>query len=200
VLFQRPGDIVVGVRQGSLDFGITGLDMVEEKRINGEIVMLHEALGFGHCSLAIAVPEAWEDVQGVHDLIARQAQQTDRLRVATKFPNLTRSFLAQHGLSEVRLIDSEGTLEVAPTIGYADLIADLVSTGTTLRDRRRDSEITAARDCEDARCRVEYVEDSARRAVIWSLSTCAANRLKRSPSAWPNSRIWAVCKVLQSRV
>ena len=54
VLFQRPGDIVVGVRQGSLDFGITGLDMVEEKRINGEIVMLHEALGFGHCALAIA--------------------------------------------------------------------------------------------------------------------------------------------------
>jgi ATP phosphoribosyltransferase len=58
------------------------------------------------------------------------------LRVATKYPNLTRSFLAQHGLADVRLIDSEGTLEVAPTIGYADLIADLVSTGTTLRDNR----------------------------------------------------------------
>ena len=57
VLFQRPGDIVVGVRQGSLDFGITGLDMVEEKRVNGEIVVLHEALGFGHCSLVMAVPE-----------------------------------------------------------------------------------------------------------------------------------------------
>ncbi len=136
VLFQRPGDIVVGVRQGSLDLGITGLDMVEEKRLNGEIVMLHEALGFGHCSLALAVPEAWDEVQGVADLITRQAQQPDRLRVATKFPNLTRSFLAQHGLSDVRLIDSEGTLEVAPTIGYADLIADLVSTGTTLRDNR----------------------------------------------------------------
>jgi ATP phosphoribosyltransferase len=136
VLFQRPGDIVVGVRQGSLDFGITGLDMVEEKRINGEIVMLHEALGFGHCSLVIAVPEAWEDVQGVGDLVTRQSRQPDRLRVATKFPNLTQAFLAQHGLSDVRLIDSEGTLEVAPTIGYADLIADLVSTGTTLRDNR----------------------------------------------------------------
>src|SRR5512144_1188194 len=84
VLFQRPGDIVVGVRQGSLDFGITGLDMVEEKRINGEIVMLHEALGFGQCSLAIAVPEMWGEVRGVADLITRQAQQPDRLRVATK--------------------------------------------------------------------------------------------------------------------
>ncbi len=136
VLFQRPGDIVVGVRQGSLDFGITGLDAVEEKRMNGDIMVLHAALGFGHCSLAIAVPEAWDDVQHVADLITRQAQQPDRLRVATRFPNLTRSFLAQHGLADVRLIDSEGTLEVAPTIGYADLIADLVSTGTTLRDNR----------------------------------------------------------------
>ena len=136
VLFQRPGDIVVGVRQGSLDFGITGLDAVEEKRLNGEIVILHEALGFGHCSLAIAVPETWNDVQHVDDLVTRQASQPDPLRVATRFPNLTRSFLAQHGLSDIRLIDSEGTLEVAPTIGYADLIADLVSTGTTLRDSR----------------------------------------------------------------
>lgn len=136
VLFQRPGDIVVGVRQGSLDFGITGLDMVEEKRVNGEIVVLHEALGFGHCSLVMAAPEAWDDVQRVDDLVTRQAQQPDRLRVATKFPNLTRAFLGQHGLSDAKLIDSEGTLEVAPTIGYADLIADLVSTGTTLRDNR----------------------------------------------------------------
>jgi ATP phosphoribosyltransferase len=136
VLFQRPGDIVVGVRQGSLDFGITGLDAVEEKRVNGEFVILHEALGFGHCSLIVAVPEAWTDVQCVNDLVTRQAQQPDRLRVATKFPNLTRAFLAGQSLADVRLIDSEGTLEVAPTIGYADLIADLVSTGTTLRDNR----------------------------------------------------------------
>ena len=135
VLFQRPGDIVVGVREGSLDFGIAGLDAVEEKRgSNDELIILHEALGFGSCALAIAVPEAWDDVQCVKDLGTRQSMRT--LRVATKYPNLTRSFLAQHGLADVRLIDSEGTLEVAPTIGYADLIADLVSTGTTLRDNR----------------------------------------------------------------
>ena len=63
VLFQRPGDIVVGVRQGSLDFGIAGLDAVEEKRGDGEdIIILHEALGFGSCALALAVPEMWDDV------------------------------------------------------------------------------------------------------------------------------------------
>ncbi len=137
VLFQRPGDIVVGVRQGSLDFGISGLDAVEEKRTgNDDIVILHEALGFGTCALTLAAPEAWDDVQSVADLVAWQTRQTDRLRVATKYPSLTRLFLARHGLGDARLIDSEGTLEVAPTIGYADVIADLVSTGTTLHDNR----------------------------------------------------------------
>jgi ATP phosphoribosyltransferase len=137
VLFQRPGDIVVGVRQGSLDFGIAGLDAVEEKRgDNGDIVILHEALGFGACALTLAVPEAWDDVRSMAELVARQNRQPDRFRVATKYPHLTQSFLARHGLGDVRLIDSEGTLEVAPTIGYADLIADLVSTGTTLHDNR----------------------------------------------------------------
>ena len=137
VLFQRPGDIVVGVRQGSLDFGITGLDAVEEKRgDNDDVLVLHEALGFGMCALTLAVPEAWDDVQSLADLAARQNRQPDRLRVATKYPNLTQSFLAQHDLGDVRLIDAEGTLEVAPTIGYADVIADLVSSGTTLHDNR----------------------------------------------------------------
>lgn len=137
VLFQRPGDIVVGVRQGSLDFGIAGLDAVEEKRgDNGDVLVLHEALGFGACALTLAVPEAWDDVHSLADLAARQNRQPARLRVATKYPNLTQSFLAQHDLGDVRLIDAEGTLEVAPTIGYADLIADLVSSGTTLHDNR----------------------------------------------------------------
>src|SRR5512147_110844 len=74
VLFQRPGDIVVGVRQGSLDFGIAGLDAVEEKRGAGDdIIILHEALSFGGCSLALAVPETWDDVSSVSDLVARQS-------------------------------------------------------------------------------------------------------------------------------
>src|SRR5512138_3693815 len=63
VIFQRPSDIVVSVRQGSVDFGITGLDVIEEKRgTNGDILVLHDALGFGHCSLKLAVPEVWDAV------------------------------------------------------------------------------------------------------------------------------------------
>src|SRR5512135_352904 len=69
VIFQRPGDIVVSVRQGSVDFGITGLDMIEEKRgENGDILILHDALGFGHCALTLAVPEAWEAVTDLASL------------------------------------------------------------------------------------------------------------------------------------
>ena len=58
ILFQRPGDIVVSVRQGSVDFGVTGIDVIEEKRgDNGDILVLHNDLGFGRCSLTLAVPE-----------------------------------------------------------------------------------------------------------------------------------------------
>jgi ATP phosphoribosyltransferase len=137
VLFQRPGDIVVSVRDGSVDFGITGMDMVAERRgDNGDVLVLHDTLGFGHCHLSLAVPESWSTVRAVADL-ASYSNQTERpLRVATKFPRLTGDFLTDHGLPSFTLIQAEGTLESAPAIGYADLIADLVSSGQTLRDNR----------------------------------------------------------------
>jgi ATP phosphoribosyltransferase len=140
VLFQRPGDIVTGVRQGSLDFGITGLDMVAEKQAESDgVVVIHDDLAFGRCRLALAVPEAWTAVQTMRDLQQQQREMSNGragLRVATKFPALTARFLAEHHIEPATLINAEGTLEVAPAIGYADLIADLVSTGTTLRDNR----------------------------------------------------------------
>lgn len=136
VIFQRPGDIVVSVRQGSVDFGITGLDVIEEKRgENGDIIILYDALGFGHCSLMLAVPEAWETVSDIPSLKKFVSTLDHPLRVATKFPNLTKRFLDQHGIPHI-LIATEGTLEIAPTIGYADAISDLVSSGQTLKDNR----------------------------------------------------------------
>ena len=134
VLFQRPGDIVVSVRDGSVDFGITGMDVVAERRgDDGAVLVLHDTLNFGHCHLALAVPEAWETVRTMADLTTRALARP--LRVATKFPHLTADFLARHDVP-FTLIHAEGTLEVAPAIGYADLIADLVSSGQTLRDNR----------------------------------------------------------------
>ena len=136
VLFQRPGDIVVSVRQGSVDFGITGIDVIEEKRgDNGDILTLHDALGFGSCSLSLAVPESWKDVQDIGSLKKFAGTLDHPLRIATKFPVLTERFLNQHDMSHI-LIAAEGTLETAPTIGYADIISDLVSSGQTLQDNR----------------------------------------------------------------
>lgn len=135
VLFQRAGDIVVGVRDGSVDFGITGRDIVEEKRgENGDIIILHDRLGFGYCDLMLAIPEDLP-IESNADLIDYAKQQTNPLRIATKFPNLTTRYLTKHAMPHT-LVYAEGTLENAPTIGYADMIADLVSSGQTLRDNR----------------------------------------------------------------
>jgi len=152
VLFQRAGDIVVGVRSGSVDFGITGRDMVAERAgANGDVLVLHNALGYGHCTLNVIVPEAETEVRCMADLHAWQARLGRPLRVATKFPRQAAQFFARHGVTEVRFIASEGSLEIAPTIGYADLIVDLVATGTTLRDNRlralEDGHILASQAC-----------------------------------------------------
>ncbi|MDX1412633.1 MAG: ATP phosphoribosyltransferase [Candidatus Promineifilaceae bacterium] len=137
VLFQRPGDIVVGVRQGSIDFGVTGYDIVAEKAFGSDSwMMLHESLGFGPCTLNLAIPEH-EEPRTMLDLSnwADELHNNGRfLRVATKFPVLTKEFLDNHRVKHYRLISPEGTLEIAPEIGFADVIADLVSSGITLRD------------------------------------------------------------------
>jgi ATP phosphoribosyltransferase len=136
VLFQRPADIVVSVRDGSVDFGITGIDVIEERKgENGSVLVLHDSLGFGFCSLNLAVPESWEDVQTAEDLRQVSARLNHPLRIATKYPYLTGRFLDERAIAYT-LISAEGTLETAPAIGYADMISDLVSSGQTLRDNR----------------------------------------------------------------
>lgn len=152
VLFQRPADIVISVRNGSVDFGITGLDVLAEYRgPNGNVLTIHPALGFGACSLDVIVPDSWEDVNRMADLSRKQAEMGRALRVATKFPNAAAPFFARYDLTSVNFIAAEGTLEIAPTIGYVDLITDLVSTGTTLRDnhlkRLEDGQILSSQAC-----------------------------------------------------
>jgi ATP phosphoribosyltransferase len=152
VLFQRPTDIVISVRNSSVDFGITGLDVLAEYRgSNGDILPLHSTLGFGACTLDVIVPDTWTEVNRMDDLSRKQAELGRPLRVATKFTNAAAPFFAKKGLSNVNFIAAEGTLEIAPTIGYADLITDLVSTGTTLRDNHlkqlEDGQILVSQAC-----------------------------------------------------
>lgn len=137
VIFQRPGDIVISVRDGSVDFGITGRDIYLEKMdSNGKILELHSQLGFGKCSLNVIIPEDWTQINSMTDLLDLQKSLARPLKVATKFPNLAKNFFASETEIPIHVIRAEGAVEIAPTVGYADLIVDLVSTGTTLRDNR----------------------------------------------------------------
>ncbi len=137
VWFQRASVIPFQVRDGDIDLAITGYDRVAEAGVDGDVIVLYDRLGYGNCELVLAVPEAWQAVETVEDLAAearRRAQEGRPLRVATKYTRLVGEFLEAHQVMPYRLIAVEGALEAAPGMGYADIIADLTATGTTLRD------------------------------------------------------------------
>jgi ATP phosphoribosyltransferase len=140
VLFQRASDIFSKVDEGSVDLGITGFDIVrEQSREDAGVVMLQPELGYAHCALVLAVPEGWIDVSSVTDVAEISAEFRSRgrdLRVATKYPNLTRQFLFDSGINYFTLAESSGALEAAPALNAADVICDLVSSGVTLRENR----------------------------------------------------------------
>jgi ATP phosphoribosyltransferase len=136
VLFQRPRDIVVSVAGGGVDFGITGYDVIADANVNNATFVLHDALGYGKCRVVVAVPETWADVRTMSDLAARVRAMSQPLRVVTKYHHLTREFLRRHRIEPFTLIDAEGSLEVVPEIGYADIIVDIAETGATLQQNR----------------------------------------------------------------
>ena len=137
-LWQRQNDIVRGVRQGALDFAIVGLDALSERcptdkpDLCENILMLHNELGISHCELHLAVPNDWHDVNNLEDL-KQKAAELSPLRIATKFPNLTDQFMRERQITPFETVKADGTLEIAPAINFADIIVDLVSTGTTLK-------------------------------------------------------------------
>ena len=138
VLFQRAADIPAKVEEGSVDLGITGLDIVREHLHEGSnAYVLMEDLEYGGCFLVVALPETWIDVSTMADLVEVAEEMRDRgqeLRIATKYPRLVREFLLRKELNYFSLAASTGAIEVAPTMGFADIIADLTSSGTTLRE------------------------------------------------------------------
>lgn len=140
VLFQRAADIPNKVEEGSADLGITGYDVVcEEGREGSPLLVLYQDLGYSQCELVLAVPDAWLDVSSLADVADLSLEFRDRgreLRVATKYPRLVQRFLLEKGIHYFTLVSSTGALEAAPLMGYADLIADLASSGTTLRENR----------------------------------------------------------------
>jgi ATP phosphoribosyltransferase len=140
VTFQRAGDIYAKVHEGTVDLGITGYDVVAEYQREDDVVfVVIRELGYGQCALVLGVPETWVDVLSVQDLAEITSEwhvQTRELRVATKYPNLTRQFFYDHGINYFSIVAGEGALEAAPALGYAELIADITSSGVTLRENR----------------------------------------------------------------
>ena len=139
IWFQRTADVVRKVRDGDIDLGIVGYDKIAEYRGSSDsVVIIHDALGYSPCYLAVAVPEAWEDVNTTADLarLAAERSQTRPLRVVSKYSRLAESFLQDHNIMPFRILYADGALEAAPQMGTADIIIDLVSTGVTLRENR----------------------------------------------------------------
>ncbi len=140
VVFMRPTDIVTQVEEGRCHLGVTGLDLFAECAEEAEqTVVVVPDLGYGGCRLVVAVPESWIDVTHMIDLVDLTAEfktAGKTFRVSTKYPALTQAYFRKWGIYYYQMIDSDGALELHPTLGIADVIVDLTSSGTTLKDNR----------------------------------------------------------------
>ena len=138
VAFLSASEIVHQLTQGAAHMGVTGEDLVREQIADpASKIELLTPLGFGHANVVVAVPQAWIDVRTMADLedvaAAHHARRGARMRVATKYVNLTRSFFAANGVTDYRIVESLGATEGAPAAGQAELIVDITTTGQTLR-------------------------------------------------------------------
>ena len=139
IIFLHAKEIIQRLGDGTLDIGISGLDLLKESKKNlQDKIYIKSKLDFGNANLVIAVPEDWIDVQTIADLeevsFDIRSKRNSRLRVATKYPNLTNDFLLSKGVTQYKLIPSLGATETYPFIGSSEVITDITSTGKTLAD------------------------------------------------------------------
>ena len=130
-------DIAAALEAGEVHLGVTGEDLLRERGEEVDArVMLLRALGFGRADVVVAAPKSWIDVDTMADVeevaAAYLARTGRRLRVATKYLVLTRSFFSRHGIADYRIVESGGATEGAPAAGAAELIVDITTTGATL--------------------------------------------------------------------
>lgn len=139
IAFLSASEISREIGNGTVDFGITGEDLIREGLAEADKrVEICARLGFGHADVVVAVPEIWLDVDSMADLgdVAAdfRTRHGRRLTIATKYWRLTQQFFSsQHGIQLYRIVESLGATEGAPAAGQADIIVDITSTGSTLR-------------------------------------------------------------------
>ncbi len=139
IVFLHAKEIIQRLGDGTLDIGISGLDLLKESEKNLQSkINIEKRLNFGKADLVLAIPDDWIDVQTVADLeeiaFDIRSKKNRRLRVATKYPNLTKNFLFSKGVTQFKLVTSLGATETYPFIGSSEIISDITSTGKTLRD------------------------------------------------------------------
>jgi ATP phosphoribosyltransferase len=137
IAYLSASEIAANLARGSVHLGITGEDLLRENIVDADKrVALIEGLGFGRADVVVAVPQAWIDVRTMADLddvaTGFRDQHNRRMRVATKYINLTRAYFAAHGVMDYRIVESAGATEGAPATGTAELIVDITTTGATL--------------------------------------------------------------------
>ena len=131
-------EIIERLADGSLDIGFSGYDLLMESEINiQKKVIVKKKYDFGEATLVVAIPDDWIDVQTMPDLeeiaFEFKEKKRNRLRIATKYPNLTREFMFSRGVTQFKLVKSLGATEIYPFTGSSEIITDITSSGATLK-------------------------------------------------------------------
>ena len=156
ILYLHAREIIERLGDSSLDIGFSGFDLLKESEINTQNkINVIKKLNFGKANLVVAIPDPWIDVQTIADLeeiaFEFRDRKKKRLRVATKYPNLTREFLFSKGVTQFKLVDSLGATEAYPFTGSSEIITDITSTGETLKANNlrilKDGEILKSKAC-----------------------------------------------------
>jgi ATP phosphoribosyltransferase len=160
-------EIAASLLAGDIHLGVTGEDLIHETAPSSDsAIALVKPLGFGFADVVVAVPQAWIDVTTMADLddvcAAYFQRHRRRLRIATKFVNLTRTFFAKAGIWDYRIVESLGATEGAPAAGTAEAIVDITTTGATLA-------ANALKTLKDGTILKSQAQLAASVAIPWSI-------------------------------
>ena len=156
IIYLHARECIEQLSLGNIDIGFSGYDLFMESEINVQNkILINKRYDYGKANLVLAIPDLWIDVQTLLDLdeVADEFKKKKKrlLRVATKYPNLTRQFLYSKGVTQFQLVQSLGSTEVSPFTGTAEAISDITSTGATLKANNlrilKDGEILKSQAC-----------------------------------------------------
>ena len=156
IIYLHAREIIEQISLGNIDVGFSGYDLFKENEVSIQNkILINKKYNYGNANLVLAIPDLWIDVQTLLDLdeVADEFKKKKKrlLRVATKYPNLTRQFLYSKGVTQFQLVQSLGSTEVSPFTGTAEAISDITSTGATLKANNlrilKDGEILKSQAC-----------------------------------------------------